>query len=53
MDYAALAGIKKKVSLMEISPVSIMNKGVLDHQAHEEIINPDKFLISMPGVPTR
>ncbi|MBK9962574.1 MAG: hypothetical protein IPP06_14955 [Saprospiraceae bacterium] len=49
MDYVALAGIKKKVSLIEISPVSIMNKGVLDHQAHEEIINPDKFLISMPG----
>jgi hypothetical protein len=49
IDYAALTNIKEKVIPLEISPNSIYNKGTLDDAALTSIINPDRYLISMPG----
>jgi len=49
LDYAALTNIKKQVKPIELSPISIYNKGKLDNKALAEINAPDKHLISMPG----
>lgn len=49
IDYAALANIKEKVTPIEITPSSILNRGKLDNTALAEINNPEKHLISMPG----
>jgi hypothetical protein len=49
IDYLALTNIKEKVTPIEISPVSILNKGKIDHYALSLINNPGKYLISMPG----
>ncbi|MCC6815266.1 MAG: hypothetical protein IT267_02520 [Saprospiraceae bacterium] len=49
LDYVALTNIKEKVKPIEIAPTSILNKGKLDLTALAEIVNPDKYLISMPG----
>lgn len=49
IDYVALTNIKEKVTPIEITPSSILNKGKLDNTALAEIKNPEKHLISMPG----
>jgi hypothetical protein len=49
IDYVALTNIKEKVKPIEISPISILNKGKIDNFALSAINNPDKYLISMPG----
>ncbi len=49
IDYAALTNIKEKVKPAEIFPFSVLNKGKVDNTALLSIINPDKYLISMPG----
>lgn len=48
-DYAALTNIKEKVKPVEISPISILNKGRPDNSALKAIKEPDDHLISMPG----
>jgi hypothetical protein len=49
IDYLALTNIKEKVSPVEISAASILNKGNIDDEALASIKNPEKYLISMPG----
>jgi len=49
IDYVALTNIKEKVTPIEISPNSILNKGKIDSIALSELNNPNKYLISMPG----
>lgn len=49
IDYVALTNIIEKVKPIEISPNNIDNKGKPDPQALDDLINPDKMLISMPG----
>lgn len=49
IDYVALSKIKKKVDPIEISPGSILNKGVNDARAMKEIDDPENYLISFPG----
>jgi len=49
MDYLSLTNIKQKVDPIEISPVSILNKGIIDNPALAAINKPDRYLISMPG----
>jgi hypothetical protein len=49
LDYTALTNIKKQVKPIELSPVSIYNKGKFDNKALYEINAPEKYLISMPG----
>ncbi len=49
IDYLALTNIKEKVKPFEITPGSILNKGIPDNSALNSICNPDKYLISMPG----
>ena len=49
IDYLALTNIKEKVVPIKITPNSILNKGLLDQWALAKIINPNDYLISMPG----
>lgn len=49
IDYVALTNIKEKVKPIEITPISILNKGKPDNTALHEINNSQKYLISMPG----
>lgn len=49
IDYVGLTNIQTKVQPIEIAPNSILNKGKLDNSALNEINNPNKYLISMPG----
>lgn len=49
IDYLSLTNIKKKVNPIEISPNSILNKGMIDPNALTSINDPAKYLISMPG----
>jgi hypothetical protein len=49
LDYAALTNVKKQVKPIELSPISIYNKGKLDKRALHEINAPEKYLLSMPG----
>ena len=49
MDYVALTNIREKVTPIEISPSSVINKGKLDNSALSIINGSDKYLISMPG----
>ncbi|MBK8552480.1 MAG: hypothetical protein IPL53_15970 [Ignavibacteria bacterium] len=49
IDYVALTNIKGKVRPVEISPCSVLNKGKADNTALSSVIDPDKYLISMPG----
>ena len=49
IDHAALTNIKEKVNPLHIPPSGILNSGLPDQKAYEEIIDPKKLLISMPG----
>lgn len=49
LDYLALTNIRKKVTPLELSPDQILNKGKIDAKALSSIIDPRKYLISMPG----
>jgi len=49
IDYLALTNIIEKVTPIEISPVSIFNKGKPDKSALKAIIDTGNYLISMPG----
>jgi len=49
IDYLALTNIKEKINPIEVSPSNILNKGVTDSNALASIINPGKYLVSMPG----
>ena len=49
MDYASLTNIKKQVTPIEISPLTMTNKGKLDNIALSKINSLDKYLLSMPG----
>jgi hypothetical protein len=49
IDYVALTNIIDKVEPLEIRPDNIVNKGKPNLQALNDLINPDKLLISMPG----
>ncbi|MFM7327429.1 MAG: hypothetical protein ACKO3B_01710, partial [Bacteroidota bacterium] len=49
MDYVSLVNISKRVTPVELSPTSILNKGVPDNEALALIRSPRKHLISMPG----
>ncbi len=49
MDYVALTNIKEQVEPLELRPNQILNKGVKDQRALNELKNPEQFLISMPG----
>ncbi len=49
IDDIALTNIKEKVQPVEIQPNEILNKGILDLTAKDEIIADDQYLISMPG----
>lgn len=49
IDYLGLTNIKEIVKPIEISPCSILNKGVNDNLALAAINDPDKYVISMPG----
>ncbi len=49
IDYAALTNIKGLVSPKELVPTSILNKGKEDAVALNDLNNPNKYLISMPG----
>ncbi len=49
INYAGLTNIKEKVTPTEITPNSILNKGIPDNSALKSIIDPSDYLISMPG----
>lgn len=49
LDYAGIASIVKKAEPIEILPDLVTSKGKLDEAALQEINDPDKYLISMPG----
>lgn len=49
IDSFALTNILEKASPVEILPSEVLNKGVQDTAAREEIIAADDYLISMPG----
>lgn len=49
IDYLSLTNIRKKVNPLEISPVSILNKGKSDPAALASIRKENEYLISMPG----
>jgi len=49
VDYVALTNIIKKITPVEISPNSILNKGVLDQVALGNLNSDKNRLISMPG----
>ncbi len=49
IDNVFLTNILQKVTPLEITATSILNKGKLDNQALQAINNTDKHLISMPG----
>jgi len=49
IDYASLTNIKEKVTPKEVSVSAIYNKGRIDNFALNQIIKPEKYLISMPG----
>jgi hypothetical protein len=49
LDYAGLTRIKEKVEPVQISPAAVLNKGIPDNQSLGDILNPDRYLISMPG----
>ena len=49
LDYLALSNSIEKVKPLEISPESVLNKGKADNEALASILDPNKYLISMPG----
>ena len=49
MDYVALTNIKEKAEPIRLVPDDILNKGKPDPEALKNLINPDKFLVSLPG----
>lgn len=49
LDYAAIAAIDRKAEPIEILPDLVTNKGKLDDQALQNLNDPEKYLISMPG----
>ncbi len=49
IDYAGLANIIQTVQPVELSPVSVLNKGKIDETALEQLNQQSKLLISMPG----
>jgi hypothetical protein len=49
IDYAALTSLKCKVDPVEVPPQEVLNKGLPDNNALGNILDPDKYLISMPG----
>ncbi len=49
IDYVALTNIESQVKPIELSPSSILHKGQIDNVALNQILSPDKYLISMPG----
>lgn len=48
-DYAALTNIKGKVAPVELSPDNLLNKGLPDEAAFSNLIDSEKYLLSMPG----
>ncbi|MEX0965962.1 MAG: hypothetical protein WD077_01895 [Bacteroidia bacterium] len=49
MDYVALTNIKKEVTVNEFTVNQVLNKGKEDSTALGQLIDPEKYLISMPG----
>ncbi len=49
IDYVALAGIKSKVSPIELEPDRVLQEGRIDDFALEQINTSDRYLINMPG----
>lgn len=49
MDYVALTNILQKVTPIEIEANAILNKGILDQSALNDLNSDKKRLISMPG----
>lgn len=49
IDYLSLTNVKEKVSPIELSPSSILNKGKIDNEARASLNKSGKYLISMPG----
>jgi len=49
LDYLALTNIIEKAEPFEIKPVTVLNKGKIDNTALTSVIDPHKYLISMPG----
>lgn len=49
LDYFALTNIKEQVTPKEILPNQILNKGIVDNAALNQINTSDQYLISMPG----
>ena len=49
IDNVALTNIKEQIEPIELRPNQILNKGVKDQRALNELKNPEQFLISMPG----
>lgn len=49
IDYLALTNIKKSIKPEFISPSHIYNKGDLDNPALNNILDNQKYLVSMPG----
>ncbi len=49
IDQVVLTEIKKKVQAIQIPVNTIFNKGQEDAKALKDLIDPEKYLISMPG----
>jgi hypothetical protein len=49
LDYAALAVLEKEVTPVRLSPAFVLRDGIPDPEALEDLLSPERTLISMPG----